>query len=278
VRALEEWLGQRLLVRGPRRSHPTDRGAALAEAIAMGIDGISRVCERMLAESRETRTITVSCLPGFAINWLFPRLIDFDQRHPEYSVSIATSATLATFTAGGEDVAIRYGPGHYPKLHVEKVMGERLFPVCAPSLVQRGLRGPADILHHTLLVDDVQPASCNAPTWAFWQRATGERLPAPARSRRFGQSNMVVQAAIKGLGVALGREPLVIDALRDGSLCRPFGDVVMSEFAYWFVCPPQHLEARHVRVFRDWLLGVASVRHALPDIARTTAQAGRGNG
>ncbi|MDE2333867.1 MAG: LysR family transcriptional regulator [Rhodospirillales bacterium] len=278
VRALEEWLGQKLLVRGPRRSRPTDRGALLAEAIATGIDGISRVCDRMFAESRETRTITISCLPGFAINWLFPRLIDFDERHPEYSVSIATTSTLATFTIGGEDAAIRYGLGDYPKLHVEKLMGERLFPVCAPSLVQRGLRGPADIRHHTLLVDDVQPAGSHAPTWAFWQKATGETLPPPARSRRFGQSNMVVQAAIKGLGVALGREPLVIDALRDGSLCRPFGEAVMSEFAYWFVCPPAHLETRHVRAFRSWLLGVASVRHALPDIARNTTQAGRGNG
>ncbi len=278
VRALEEWLGQPLLVRGPRRSRPTDKGAMLAEAIATGIDGISHVCDRLQADSRESRTITVSCLPGFAINWLFPRLIDFDQAYPEFSVSISTTAMLTTFTAGGEDVAIRYGMGHYPKLHVEKLMGERLFPVCAPSLVERGLGRAADVRHHTLLIDDVQTINGHAPTWSFWQKATGEKLPPAARSRRFGQSNMVVQAAIKGLGIALGREPLVIDALREGSLCRPFGEAVMSEFAYWFVCPPAHLEARPVRAFRDWLLGVAGVRHVLPEIQRTTGRSARGSG
>ena len=267
VRALEEWLGQPLLVRGPRRSYPTDKGAMLAEAIATGIGGISRVCDQLMAQSRESRTITVSCLPGFAINWLFPRLIDFDQAYPEYSVSISTSATLATFTTGNEDVAIRYGMGNYQKLHFEKLMGERLFPVCSPLLVERGLRSVADMRHHTLLVDDVSPIHGHAPTWAFWQKATGEKLPVPARSRRFGQSSMVVQAAIKGLGVALGREPLVIDALRDGSLCRPFGETALSEFAYWFVCPPATLESRHVRAFHDWLLPVANVRHVLPEIA-----------
>jgi LysR family glycine cleavage system transcriptional activator len=78
---------------------------------------------------------------------------------------------------------------------------------------------------------------------------------------------MVIQAAIKGLGVALGREPLVIDALREGTLCRPFGETAVSEFAYWFVCPPAHLENRHIRAFRDWLVPVAGVRHILPDIA-----------
>ncbi|PUB12039.1 hypothetical protein [Yoonia sediminilitoris] len=46
-----------------------------------------------------------------------------------------------------------------------------------------------------------------APTWDFWARNCGLTLPKPAKTRCFGQSNIVVQAAIQGLGVALGRKP-----------------------------------------------------------------------
>ncbi len=42
-----------------------------------------------------------------------------------------------------------------------------------------------------------------------------------------------IQAAIEGLGVALGRGPLVADALRDGRLVRPFREITQSPFSYW---------------------------------------------
>jgi LysR family glycine cleavage system transcriptional activator len=268
IRMLEEWTGQVLLVRGARRSRPTDKGQLLAEAVATGIGGIGKVCSQLAAQSRDDRTITISCLPGFALNWLFPRLIDFDQAHPELSVSISTDARPITFVNGNEDIAIRYGMGGYPDLHVEKLLGERLFPVCSPALAERGrgLRHVSDMAGQTMLVDDVAMINGQAPTWNFWARATGETLPSPARTRRFGQSNMVVQAAVKGLGVALGREPLVIDALADGTLCRPFGATAMSHYAYWFVCPKSRLDQPHIRAFRDWLVGVASVASPLPDL------------
>ena len=64
---------------------------------------------------------------------------------------------------------------------------------------------------------------------------------------------MVVQAAINGHGVALGREPLVIDALADGRLVRPFPELVPSQFAYWFVCPAGALRSERIARFRDWL-------------------------
>lgn len=268
VRMLEEWTGQVLLVRGARRSCATDNGMALAEAVATGIGGIGKVCARLRSQGRENRTITVSCLPGFALNWLFPRLIDFDEAHPELSVSISTNATPVTFATGNEDIAIRYGMGNYPNIHVEKLMDERLFPVCAPMLLSRGggIRHIADMASQTMLVDDVSPINGHAPTWSFWAKATGQTLPQPRRTRRFGQSNMVVQAAVKGLGVALGREPLVMDALKDGSLCRPFGQSAESEFSYWFVCPRPHLDSSHIVAFRDWLMEVAGAPYTLPDI------------
>ena len=255
VKSLEEWLGLRLITRGSGRVIPTEDGARLAAAVAQGFGAVAMLCRELRDQRAEQQSINLSCLPGFAYVWLIPRLIGFDQLHPEYPVSIATTAALATFTDDDIDLAIRYGPGGYVGLHVERLLSETLYPVCAPALLDRGppLRSPADLAAHTLLVDEVTDLGGSPPTWETWARACGIALPRPARVRRFGQSNMVVQAAERGLGVALGRSPLVADALARGTLVRPFAGEVASEFSYWIVCPAGSLEIPRIRAFRDWL-------------------------
>ena len=256
VRALEDWLDRRLLIRGTGRAVPTPEGERLAAAVAEGFGQVAALCHELRADPGESPTIGLSCLPGFAVNWLFPRLVHFDQRHPDYPVSIVTTAALASFADGEADIAIRYGLGNYPGLHVERLMSERIFPVCAPALLRSGppLAEPADLALHTMLYDEIADIGGNPPTWDYWAAETGIALPRPARMRRFGQSNMVVQAAERGLGVALGREPLVIDALVAGRLVRPFAGLVASQFAYWIVCPSAALKSARIRAFRDWLV------------------------
>lgn len=255
VKSLEEWLGLRLLNRGGGRVSPTEEGARLAAAVTEGFGMVTSVCRDLREVGAQDLGLVLSCLPGFAFNWLFPRLISFDQAHPDLPVSINTSAKLVNFDDEDVDLAIRYGLGDYRGLHVEKLLTETLFPVCSPELLALGpkLDEPADLAGHTLLYDDIADIGGSPPTWEFWAQQSGIVLPKPVRVRRFGQSNMVVQAAIRGLGVALGREPLVIDALTDGRLVRPFEGTVESQFAYWIVCPHDALKSPRVRALRDWL-------------------------
>lgn len=265
VKALEEWVGRRLLVRGPRATVATSEGQVLAEAVAQGIGQIATACEKLRQRRDADRTITVTSPPGFAVNWLFPRLLKFDQMHPDTPVSISTDPSPPRFISGQADVAIRYGMGNHPGLHVERLMGERVFPVCAPALLTGGLplTGIDDLRHHTFLLDELADIGGEPPTWSFWAEQTGQALPAPARIRRFGQANMVVQAAIQGQGVALGREPLVADALLDGSLVQALPGVVPSNFSYWFVCPKGMVGNEPVRRFRDWLFAEQADQPAL---------------
>ncbi|MDZ4094442.1 MAG: LysR substrate-binding domain-containing protein [Paracoccaceae bacterium] len=274
VKSLEEWLGRRLLTRGIGRATATSEGTRLAAAVANGFGDIANLCHEMRDSPTEPLTINLSCLPGFAYNWLFPRLINFDQRHPDYPVSIATTDALTTFADGDADIAIRYGLGGYGGLHVERLMPERLFPVCAPSLLASGppLETPEDLSGHTLLYDEIADIGGNPPTWDYWAKAIGASTPKPARSRRFGQSNMVVQAAIQGFGVALGREPLVIDALTDGHLVRPFPDLIPSQFSYWIVCPVAAQKSERIRAFRDWLHTEAAQQPPITDASLARRQ------
>ncbi|MFV2053282.1 LysR substrate-binding domain-containing protein [Aliiroseovarius sp. YM-037] len=266
VKALEEWLGQDLLTRGARKSLPTREGEQLARAITEGLGRISDVCSDLRDRQRADNTIVISCLPGFAFNWLFPRLLRFDLAHPQYSISIATDTGASPFSGSDADIGIRYGFGRNPGFHVERLMGERVFPVCAPALLEgeRALRSVDDLAGRTLLHDELGDFGGAQSTWGFWAKEAGVTLPRSTRSRRFGQAHMVIQAAIEGIGVALGREPLVIDALVDGRLARPFPQIAQSVLAYWLVCPHRALETEKVRVFLEWIRAEVAAQPDIP--------------
>lgn len=269
VKTLEEWLGHELLIRGARKSQPTREGLQLARAIADGLGRISDVCAQLRDRTRSENTIVISCLPGFAFTWLFPRLLNFDTAHPHLAVSIATDTGQHPFSAA--DIGIRYGLGDYPGFHVEHLMHESLAPVCAPALLtgSPGLRRLEDLRHHTLLHDENESFGNAAPTWEFWARNCGLTLPKPAKSRRFGQSNLVVQAAIQGLGVALGRKPLVIDALLDGRLVRPFPQIEQSPLSYWLVLRHDRMTNAKVQSFLSWIRSEVASEPALPEAVPT---------
>ncbi|MEZ5733640.1 MAG: LysR substrate-binding domain-containing protein [Paracoccaceae bacterium] len=270
VRALEDWTGRRLLIRGRRASTATEDGELLAAAIAEGIGRIGAAIDHLQKKSRTTTTINIACPPGFAVNWLFPRLLNFDMDHPDIPVSVSTQPDDVLFETGRADVAIRYGTGGYSGLHAERLLGERVFPVCAPALIASGPRldAAADLARHTLLADIHTTQKGEPPTWEFWAKETGTSLPKPARMRRFGQSNLTVQAALQGAGVALGREPLVIDALCSGRLMRPFPEIAVSRLFYWVVCPLRALDQPHIAEFVGWLRREAARQAPLPDLRR----------
>lgn len=267
VKALEEWLGQDLLVRGARGSSPTREGEELAQAIAAGLGRISDVCARLRDRTRADKTIVISCLPGFAFTWLFPRLLRFDLAHPDLSISIATDTGQLPFSTVEADIGIRYGLGHHPDYRVDLLMNERLFPVCAPALMAgpHPLHSVADLAHHTLLQNETLTFGAKNPTWTYWAQKVGVTLPQDVRTRRFGQANMVTQAAIEGIGVALGREPLVIDALCDGRLVRPFAQITQSPLSYWLVRRQGGDDSPKIREFLDWIRAEAEGQPEIPE-------------
>ena len=266
VKALEEWLGHELMTRGARRSQPNRDGAQLARAIGEGLGRISEVCETIRDKRRNDNTIVISCLPGFAFVWLFPRLLHFDLAHPHLTISITTDTGLGGFAGAEADIGIRYGHGNNPGFTVEPLMGEDLFPVCAPALMagEHPLHRISDLAHHTRLRDEFAPFTRNPPSWEFWARENGIDLPQPARTRSFGQSNMVIQAAIEGVGVALGRGPLVTNALQDGRLVRPFPQTARSHLKYWLVYAESQGNTEKNRLFIDWIKSEAANQPELP--------------
>lgn len=260
IKTVEQWIGQRLLMRSTRGTRATSAGKELAEAIAQGTDIINSACSRLREPPVEDNRLVIASLPGFALKWLFPRLLAFDTVQPGINVSINTDLQPVNLLEESVDCAIHYGLADNPGLHVEKLFGERLFPVMSPSLQSssRSVRHPRDLFRQTILVDDIRPVSGKHPGWHTWLHAAGESVELFTKTRRFGQSNMVIQAAVEGMGIALGRDPLVQDDLASGALIAPFSLTVESDFGYYFVCERENLKLERVALFRDWLLSETS--------------------
>lgn len=251
VRQLEDWLDQRLLIRKGRQTIPTEAGDRLAQAVRDGFGMVETLCHDLKSASESASGILVGSPPGFAFVWLLPRLLNFDAQNPEISVSLSTDPQARDPALGEADVFISYSAGGFPGLHAERLMTETMSPVCAPKLAER-LKTVHDLAHLTILKDTLE-TSDHGSNWDTWAREQGLTMPRFARSRSYGQANLVVQAAVQGLGVAMGRSPLVNDALANGSLVQPFGISVPSQFSYWFVCRHSALKSPSVQAFRDWL-------------------------
>ena len=228
VTALEEWAGVPLFKRQGRAMVLTEAAVKFLPAVSAALDQIALAGRKLQAVDPTHGWLTVA---------------DMD-------VWIATFEDQAGALGSDIDVAIRYGRGDWPGLASVRIMSEELFPVCAPRLAA-SLKTPADLAHATLLHDELRE------DWAMWFAAADLAGVDTARGPGFDDSGLLIQAAIEGLGVALGRSVLVKGDLDAGRLVRPFDVALTAEFAYYLVFPPDLENAPKIETFRTWLLATA---------------------
>ena len=126
------------------------------------------------------------------------------------------------------------------------------------------MKTPEDLRRHTLLHDTMVTTDERWYTWAPWVDWLGLDDIDLSRGPRFSDSNMMLQAAIDGQGVALGRTAIVADELADGRLVKPLDIERPADYAYYFVCPKDAVDHPRIRAFRDWLFTMAEAGAAAP--------------
>lgn len=253
IKGLEAHLELKLFRRLNRALLLTDPGQAYFPPVRDALDALAQATKRLGADEQVGR-LTVSTLVSFAANWLVPRLGRYRTLNPEIDVRVTTSDFHVDFARQDVDLAIRYGRGGWPGLDAVRLMTEEVFPVCSPALLRGGppLRAPSDLDRYTLLHDEMRE------DWRMWLMAAGALNIDADRGPGFSNSNLVIQAAIAGEGVALGRSVLVADDLAAGRLVRPFDMSLPGEFAYYVVCPEADAKRPKVEAFRNWLLDEAA--------------------
>jgi LysR family glycine cleavage system transcriptional activator len=252
IKALEADLGVRLFVRRPRALALTEAGQAYLGSLSEAFRMIQRASDRARARVGED-TVTVSVLPSFAAKWLVPRLAHFRERHPTIDVRISADYQNVDFQRRDVDLAVRFGRGAWPGVRVEPLMAEMTVPVCSPALARADppLRTLSDLRYHTLLHDDW--FGDRHGHWRQWLAAMGVTDIDYQRGPTFTDSSHVIQAAIAGQGVALGRSVLIADDLAAGRLVCPIPEAERPSLAYYVVSAEGGSDTPPVAAFRAWL-------------------------
>jgi len=245
IRTLEDWLGTRLFTRGSRGLALTAAGAAFLPQVQAALNLLVQAVDGVPGR-RVPRRLTISCAPTFASRWLLPNLPQFQAAHPEIEVSIDTTHRQVDMPRDNVDVAIRMGQGDWPGLRALKLVDERLVPVCAPSLAGR-IRTVDDLCEAGIL-----RVSTVTEDWPAWLRAVGARVD-PPRSLSFDTIHMALAAAAQGLGVALGRLPMIERDIGAGTLVPVLGPPQPCRTGYWLVAPADAFARPELAAFRDWI-------------------------
>jgi len=219
VRLLEEDLGVDLFERRSRRVFLTDAGRHLAKAVSEGLGVMNQAVREIRTDARRARQLVLSCEPTLLMRWLIPRWSDFQTHHRGIEIHLVAGGGIFSFDQG-IDLAIRRDDfPRPPGYHVETLFTEKVGPVCRPEKAdqwfgksRKCLRSLAPLLQTT-----------SRPTaWQEWANAKG--LPIPDREMQsFEHFYFSIQAAVAGLGVAIGPWHLVRDDIQSGVLAAPLG-------------------------------------------------------
>ncbi|WP_321867564.1 LysR substrate-binding domain-containing protein [Paraburkholderia tropica] len=254
INALEDLLGVRLFHRGYRSIAFTPEGERLFRTAESAVAQLQDVMGTLMAP-RARQPVTITASLGVAGLWLLPRLGSLQARHPQIDVRVAASDKVLDLRAEGIDLALRYAGASAALPDATRLYEEYVMPVAHPSLGVEALDA-ATLAQHALLEFDGPRRPLLR--WADHLGELGLDAAQPRGVLRFNTYDQVIQAALAGRGIALGRQALVEPMLADGRLVaigaawptRPTG------YAYW-LCRADAAPRDDVRAVIDWILDEA---------------------
>jgi LysR family glycine cleavage system transcriptional activator len=249
VHLLEQRLGVALFERKANRLAMTPAGRAYQSGLTPIFDALASLTAQVTAPS-SVRVLTIGVGPTFAMKWMIPRLADFRQHEPDIDVRITTGGAAVPF---GDDwsCGIKLGDGDWPGLMAEPLFAGDLLPVCGPTLAVQ-LKRPGDLRGPSLLRVAHSPND-----WPLWLKAAGVAR-VTARGPEFQFYGHALQAAVDGLGVAMGIRPYIDDDLAAGRLVAPFALTVPKGMRWYLVYRGFRTEQRDFAAFRRWIVRAAA--------------------
>ncbi len=265
VRTLERYLETEMFERQPHGLALTEHGQTFLVEVQNTLSTLDRSAERFRVGS-EARVLRLVAVEAFAEMWLMPRLAAFRSAHPEIVIKFETSLSdhHEVDPARREfDVWIAFVGSVPPTVQSEVLFEETLVPVCSPAFLESRERPerPSDLHEWPLLYDLAWD-----DYWAYWFASREVGASDMSRASGYRLYSMMIQAAVEGMGVALGHSMLIVPYLNRGTLMELFKPPVAAPARYFLVIAPGSGEKPEARVFRDWLRAEArkSSAHGKP--------------
>lgn len=257
IRNLEQSLGLSLFDRTHKAVQLTHLGREYQHTVAAALQHLATATQE-LRMTRGRNRLTVAADQSMAWMWLMPRLGHFHDVNPSISVRLVASDLESDCLANNVDVALIHGEGAWPGHHSTLLFAEEIYPVCSPGYLESAppLEVPSDLMQHTLL--HLEDDHWEWMNWRMWLTEIGMALPANQHGLTINNYPLVIEAAKKGQGLALGWKALVDQELEDGRLLRPLRESVQTRYGYYAVWLESQAGSPQIRAFIDWVSRLAA--------------------
>ena len=252
IKSLEDQLGLILFER-QNGVQLTDAGRELHRSVTKCLselsDSISAITKHHASENSVVR---ISVLPSFAAYWLLPRLKDFYAAHPEIRLQILASVELAEIGERGADIAIRFGDGNWANLHAQAWMNEFYYLVASPDYLREHCITQAKDISEQVLLQHAHTMGAGG-SWLQLFKKLSLAPHTDVRQVSFDDSNLVIQAAAHGHGIAFERHSLVAGRIEAKALSRLLDIGMRSASQYYLVTDPEHRSHPATQKVLAWL-------------------------
>lgn len=263
---LEARVGQRLLHRTSKSLSATEAGLRFFEVLKPCFDQLCEQIAQLEAEREEIAgPIRIACPETLFLDYLHERLCLFLEKHPKVNIHVSYALTEASFVENRIDLAVVVAPPRDGRLSQVKLVEQRSSLVASPSYLARA----GQILELEQLADQDHLALAFQDHWYFSR--DGEMVSVPTRVRYSCESmKALVDAAVRGIGIALVPDYFTDELVRSGQLMRVLPDAAVPATGLYLVSNDRKLLPTRIAALKAFLIDQAKAFELERD--RSTAQ------
>lgn len=251
VMMLEETLGVQLLIRNTRKLAVTELGLEFYERARRILGEVDEAEQAMsLRRAGPRGLLRISAPMSFGMTHLSPLVAKFLRKHPDVRFDMELSDRTVDVVGEGFDMAIRIGTLADSTLIAQRLVDARMIACCSPAYRRRriGLATPDDLARHAcLLYGHGRPVS-----WEFVVDGVRKSVDVSGPLRA-NNGELIRDAAVAGLGIALLPDFIVSDAIRSGQLVSVLDDFLPQASSVYAVYPQHRQSSVTIQVFVSFL-------------------------
>lgn len=250
IQNLEDFLGATLFHRSGPRLVLTEIGANYYRDVALSLDRLQEISIDAVRGRSVDSSLMIGTHPTFASRWLPPRLASFIGAYPDIPLEVMPAGPTTDFETTRLDVTVLRGAGTWLHARAIELFPETLAVVASPSLIPLGQKlEPLSFSDFPMLQNAGRPS-----LWLNWLRLAGLSYSGRIQGARFSYHEMIINAAIHGIGIAVVPTFYIERELESGQLHMPFGEPIRSDDSYYVVYPERKAHNPNIILFRDWLV------------------------
>lgn len=250
LKQLEQWLGLALFDRSARTIQLNVAGKRYLKTISSVLDLLEQSSIN-LQNLKPKNSLGISTTHSIASKWLVDALKAYALFCPQVDVCLSLEQACTDFANPDVDLAVRMGEGPWDNLHCIALKKDRLIVVASPTLVKQPLLESQQLQNYSL-IHDQDPST----QWLRWFTENNLALINLNSGPRYSSSDIVLNSAISGQGIALVSEQLAVKDLQRGDLIQVLPQCVELGSYFWLVMPREKYLDTRVSEFCDWFEGL----------------------